>query len=36
LGFVTKYRYGVLTSQHIRYLAWVFAKVCQHFGVVLV
>ncbi len=36
LVFVTKYRRGVLTGEHIRYLAGVFAKVCQNFGAVLV
>lgn len=35
LVFVTKYRRGVLTSEMIRYLADVFAKVCADFGAVL-
>jgi putative transposase len=35
LVFVTKYRRGVLTREHIRYLAGVFGKVCSDFGAVL-
>jgi putative transposase len=35
LVLVTTYRRGVLTGEHIRYLAGVFAKVCADFGAVL-
>jgi putative transposase len=36
LVFVTKYRRGVLSGEHIRYLAGVFRKVCEDFEAVLV
>jgi len=32
---VTKYRRGVLTGEHIRYLAGVSGKVCEDSGAVL-
>jgi putative transposase len=35
LVFVTRYRRGVLTGEHIRYLTGVFGKVCDDFGAVL-
>lgn len=35
LVFVTKYRRGALTGEHIRYLADIFGKVCGDFGAVL-
>jgi len=35
LVFVTKYRRGVLTGEHLDYLRSVFADVCQDFGATL-
>jgi len=35
LVFVTKYRRGVLTGEHLDYLRSVFAAVCQDFGATL-
>jgi REP element-mobilizing transposase RayT len=36
LGFATKYRYDVVTGEHIRYPAGMFAQACQQFGAALV
>lgn len=36
LVFVTKYRRGVLTGEHVRYLTGVFGSVCRDFGAALV